>query len=159
VPALRCGHPVPICPRGIMSYVLLMPTLKVGHPVKTLIQMEANNLSRGPDRFCSHGFQGSDSTPFYTFRASCLREICRECAAGCESRGQICRNNPEIVRSHSPVCVYPPLLRERTECYVEYAGTKRLPLTDFVLYKLWLLGSCYLSQSHVQTRFSGGVSE
>ncbi len=45
VPALRCGDPMPICPRRIVPDVLLMPALQIGNPVAALIQMVINDLA------------------------------------------------------------------------------------------------------------------
>jgi hypothetical protein len=39
-----------------MSDVLLISALRFSQPVAVFVQMKINDLSRGADRFCLHGF-------------------------------------------------------------------------------------------------------
>jgi hypothetical protein len=45
-PTLSGRDPMTNSPRRIMSYMLLMPTLKFSDPIQILILVEANDLSR-----------------------------------------------------------------------------------------------------------------
>jgi hypothetical protein len=61
-PAFGGRDPMPFNPRRIMADVLLMPTLKIGDPIRLLILVEANNFSRLTVRH----FWLLHATPTYT---------------------------------------------------------------------------------------------
>jgi hypothetical protein len=42
-PAFLCQNPEPIRHRWLVTHVLTMATLKVGHPIAMLIQMKSDN--------------------------------------------------------------------------------------------------------------------
>ncbi len=43
-------------PRRIMAHELSMPALKISNPIEEFILMKIDNLARGSDHFCLHGF-------------------------------------------------------------------------------------------------------
>jgi hypothetical protein len=47
-PSLRCGYPIALTPRRIVTDVLLVAAFKFGHPVMKFIQMVIDDLSVNP---------------------------------------------------------------------------------------------------------------
>ena len=55
IPPLRGCDPMPIGPRRIVAYVLLMSAFKVSNPVEGCIQMKINDVARDACRLCLSG--------------------------------------------------------------------------------------------------------
>jgi hypothetical protein len=53
---LRCGYPVTMRPRRIMTNVLLMPALQFGNPVASFIHVKINDFLHRACNFGLHWF-------------------------------------------------------------------------------------------------------